>query len=168
MLLLIINVRPLSITAIKASQTTTNRLTTAQPQRPTEVRRITTNWLHRRTTVYLATIDVTGFPSESSIRERSTVPSSQLFSSNKPRTGTTPTGLSVNHVTSTGSPLSTSGECFLFFVIIFLLGSFTSIDKYKWSVFICMGFGTRAPQSPPKLAPKDAGLGAKVKTQANV
>ena len=25
--------------------------------------------------------------------------------------------------------------------------------------------GPRTPQSPPKLAPKDAGLGAKVKTQ---
>lgn len=111
MLLLVINVRPLSVTAIKASQTTTTRLTTAQPQRPTEVRRTTTSWLDGRTTVYLTTRDVTGFPSESS-KELSTVPSSQLFSSNKPRTLTTPTGLSVNHVTSTGSLLSTSGECF--------------------------------------------------------
>lgn len=93
--------------SIKASQTTTTRLTTAQPQRPTEVRRTTTSWLDGRTTVYLTTRDVTGFPSESS-KELSTVPSSQLFSSNKPRTLTTPTGLSVNHVTSTGSLLSTS------------------------------------------------------------
>ncbi|XP_036974890.1 cell adhesion molecule 2 isoform X2 [Acanthopagrus latus] len=93
--------------AIKASQTTTTRLPTAHPQRPTEVRRTTTSWLHGRTTVYLTTRDVTGFPSESS-KKLSTVPSSQLFSSNEPNTVTTPTGLSVNPVTSTGSLLSTN------------------------------------------------------------
>lgn len=125
LLLLIINVRPLSVTAIKASQTTTTRLPTAHPQRPTEVRRTTTSWLHGRTTVYLTTRDVTGFPSESS-KKLSTVPSSQLFSSNEPNTVTTPTGLSVNPVTSTGSLLSTNGECF------HLYGIFMS---HKWQIF---------------------------------
>ncbi|XP_073335967.1 cytotoxic and regulatory T-cell molecule [Pagrus major] len=78
----------------KSSQTTTTSSPTAQPQRPTEVKRTTTSWLHGRTTVYLTTRDVTGSPSESS-KKLSTV--------------TAPTGLPVNPVTSTGSHVSTSG-----------------------------------------------------------
>ncbi|XP_076607000.1 uncharacterized protein crtam isoform X2 [Chaetodon auriga] len=90
----------------KKSTTTTTILPTAQPRGPTEALR-TTGWLStRRTAVYLATRDVNRPSSETSIKS-STVLSTQLFSSNEPKTVPAHTGFPLHPVTPTGSHINT-------------------------------------------------------------
>ncbi|XP_035521793.1 cytotoxic and regulatory T-cell molecule isoform X2 [Morone saxatilis] len=92
----------------KSLRTTTTSSPTARPPGSTEGPRTTTSWFRPgKTTVYLATTDVNGPSSESSIKF-STVPSSQLFSSNEPKTVTAPTGFPLNTVTTPDSRLAIS------------------------------------------------------------
>ncbi|KAK9536019.1 hypothetical protein VZT92_005841 [Zoarces viviparus] len=94
----------------KSRRTTTTTSPTTQPRGSTKVPGTTSEWFrHGRTTVYLATRDVKGPSSESSIK-LSTAPSNQLFSSYEPKTVTAPSGRPLVHVTSTGSHLSTSDD----------------------------------------------------------
>ncbi|XP_051257547.1 cytotoxic and regulatory T-cell molecule isoform X2 [Dicentrarchus labrax] len=92
----------------KSLRTTTTSSPTARPSGSTEGPRTTTSWFRPgKTTVYLATTDVNGHSSESSIKF-SAVPSNQLFSSNKPKTVTAPTGFPLNTVTTPDARLATS------------------------------------------------------------
>ncbi|XP_068577366.1 cytotoxic and regulatory T-cell molecule isoform X2 [Cebidichthys violaceus] len=102
-----VKVRPDST---KSRRTTTTSSPTTQPRGSTEVPGTPTDrFRHARTTVYLATRDVMGPSSESSIT-LSTAPSNQLFSSYEPKTVTAPSGRPLVPVTSTLSHLSTSDD----------------------------------------------------------
>ncbi|XP_070839409.1 cytotoxic and regulatory T-cell molecule [Chaetodon trifascialis] len=87
---------------IGPNSTKSSTTTTAQPRGPTEVLR-TTGWLSTRRT---ATRDVNR-PSSETSRKSSTMSSTQLFSSNEPKTVAAHTGFPLRPVTSTGSHLST-------------------------------------------------------------
>ncbi|XP_034745432.1 cytotoxic and regulatory T-cell molecule isoform X3 [Etheostoma cragini] len=94
----------------KSRRTTTTRSPIIQPQGSTKGQTTTSSWSrHGRTTVYHVATEVDRTSSHSSI-QLSTVPSNQLFSSSEPKTAPAPTGFPLNPVTSTGSPLNTSGS----------------------------------------------------------